>query len=312
MGFMGKEVPRSKSERAPMDVSFDLEQSYLDLVQAGISGNLAGVSPEAPFGRQELSRARALSRRVRARFAAEVRQLKRGKLQATEPLRGLLLDFQPEDVARLLRINSPDTHTLLGADALANLRTCARQAIWLRVPGDFMECGVWRGGACILLRAIQQALGVGKRRRTWVVDSFQGLPPPEESRNLMDAVLHEYLIEAGSFAVSEQEVRENFRRFGLLDEGVCFLPGWFADTLPSWQGQLALLRLDGDWYDSTLTALESLYDKVSWGGFVIIDDYHPVIGAYAAVNDFRAGRGITDPLLRVNHQVHFWRKIPPG
>ena len=309
---MAEEVPQSKSERAEMEVSFDLEQSYLDLVQAGVSGNLAGIAPEAPFGRGELARARALSRRVRARFAAEVRQLKRGKLQASEPLRGLLLDFQPEDVARLLRINSPDTHTLLGPDALGNLRSCARQAIWLRVPGDFMECGVWRGGACILLRAIQQAYGVGKRRRTWVVDSFQGLPSPDQGRNLMDAVLHEYLIEAGSFAVSEQEVRENFRRFGLLDEGVCFLSGWFADTLPGWQGQLALLRLDGDWYDSTWTALENLYDKVSWGGFVIIDDYHPVIGAYAAVNDFRAARGITEPLMRVNHQVHFWRKLPPG
>ncbi|MBX3172027.1 MAG: class I SAM-dependent methyltransferase [Candidatus Eremiobacteraeota bacterium] len=292
-------------------MAFDLEQAYLDLVQTAIGGGLCNP-PDLPFSKQELLRARALTRRVRSIFAPEVRALKKNQLALSEPalttLRGLLLDFQAEDVARLLRINSPVGHTLLGQEALTSLRNCARQAIWLRVPGDFMECGTWRGGACILLRAIQNALGVGSRRRTWVADSFQGLPQPDQ---LVDAVLHAYLKETGSFSVSLEEVRQNFARYGLLDEGVCFLPGWFADTLPSWQGQLALLRLDGDWYESTYTALEHLYDKVSWGGFIIIDDYNPVIGAYAAVNDFRAARSITDPLVQVDHQIHFWRKLPP-
>jgi hypothetical protein len=294
-------------------MGFDLEESYLNLVQAGISGGLDCAPAEADFSRPELTRARALLRSVQAEFRLEVRALKGGKLDLPESeyklLRGLLIENAVEDVARLIRINSPHSYTLLGGEALANLRSCARQAIWLRVPGDFMECGVWRGGACILLRAIQQALGVGGRRRTWVVDSFQGLPKPER---LVDAVLHAFLRESGSFAVSAGEVKANFERFGLLDEGVCFVPGWFADSLPAWQGQLALLRLDGDWYESTLTALECLYDKVSWGGFIIIDDYNPVIGAYAAVNDFRAARAIEDPIQRVNHQVHFWRKLPPG
>ena len=294
-------------------MSFDLEESYLNLVQSGISGRFLAPAPETTFSPQELTRARGLIRKVRAEFAAEARALKRGKLALPESdcklLRGLLLENAVEDVARLIRINSPDAYSLLTPEALANLRACARQAIWLRVPGDFMECGVWRGGACILLRAIQQALGAGGKRRTWVVDSFQGLPQPER---LLDAVLHAYLRETGSFAVSLEEVRANFERFGLLDERVCFLPGWFADTLPGWEGQLALLRLDGDWYESTRTALENLYDKVSWGGFIIIDDYNPVLGAYEAVNDFRAARGITDPIRAVNHQVHFWRKLPQG
>lgn len=296
-------------------MAFDLEIAYLDLVQTAVGGGLHPTPNEPPFSREELSRARALARKVRAVFAPEVRALKKNQLDLPESarttLRGLLLDFQPEDVARLIRINSPTTHTLLGSQALTSLRNCARQAIWLRVPGDFMECGTWRGGACILLRAVQQAMGAGGRRRTWVADSFQGLPQPDRQTHLLDAVLHAYLQETGSFAVSLEEVRQNFASFGLLDEGVGFLPGWFSDTLPCWQGQLALLRLDGDWYESTYTALEHLYDKVSWGGFVIIDDYHPVIGAYAAVNDFRASRGISDPMVRVDHQIHFWRKLPP-
>lgn len=295
-------------------MAFDLEKSYLDLVQTAVGGGLSRPA-EVPFSREELSRARALTRRVRALFAPEMRALKRNRLDLSEAarttLRGLLFDFTAEDVARLLRINSPAGQTLLGQEALTSLRNCARQAIWLRVPGDFMECGSWRGGACILLRAIQNALGEGGRRRTWVADSFQGLPAPDRSTHLVDAVLHAYLSETGSFAVSLEEVRGNFERYGLLDDGVGFLPGWFADSLPGWQGQLAVLRLDGDWYESTYTALENLYDKVSWGGFVIIDDYHPVIGAYAAVNDFRAARNITDPMVQVDHQIHFWRKLPP-
>ena len=293
-------------------MAFDLEQSYLDLVQTAVGGGLSKVA-EAPFTKDELTRARALTRRVRARFAPEVRALKKNKLQLPEAalttLRGLLLHFEAEDVARLLRINAPAGQTLLGPEALSSLRNCARQAIWLRIPGDFMECGTWRGGACILMRAVQNALGAGTRRRTWVVDSFAGLPQPE---GLADAVLHAFLKETGSFAVSLEEVQENFARYGLLDEGVQFLPGWFADTLPHWQGQLALLRLDGDWYESTYTALENLYDKVSWGGFIIIDDYHPVIGAYDAVNDFRRTRNITDPMVQVDNQIHFWRKLPPN
>ncbi len=296
-------------------MSFDLEQSYLNLVQTAVGGGLSPAT-EDKFSKEELSRARALTRRVRALFAAEIRALRRNKLALAEPalatLRGLLLDFQAEDVARLLRINSPSGQTLLGPEALTSLRNCARQAIWLRVPGDFMECGSWRGGACILMRAVQNAMGAGTRRRTWVVDSFAGLPQPDRQTGLVDAVLHAFLQETGSFAVSLEEVQANFARYGLLDEGVQFLPGWFADTLPGWQGQLALLRLDGDWYDSTYTALENLYDKVSWGGFVIIDDYHPVIGAYDAVNDFRRKREINDPMVQVDHQIHFWRKLPPG
>ncbi len=296
-------------------MSFDLEQAYLDLVQTAVAGGLAD-QPEPVLSREELNRARALRRRVRAEFAAEIRALKKNQLNLSDSartsLRGLLLDFQVEDVVRLLRINSPVSHTLLGQAALTSLRSCARQAIWLRVPGDFMECGVWRGGACILLRAVQNAMGVGPRRRTWVADSFQGLPQPDRQTNLLDAVLYAYLSETGAFAVALEEVRQNFARYGLLDEGVGFLPGWFADTLPAWQGQLALLRLDGDWYDSTYTALEHLYDKVSWGGFIIIDDYHPVLGAYHAVNDFRAQRDITDAMVQVDHQIHFWRKLPPA
>lgn len=289
---------------------FDLPQAYLTLLRAAV---ICRQPRPARLTRTEMARARAAQARIGQRFAGQIERLRAGHAlvpQAMLPtLRALLLDFGAADVARFFRINSPDSLTLLEDAALDNLLTCARQVLWLNIPGDYMECGVWRGGACILLRGLLHALGE-PRRCVWLADSFAGLPAPDPESQLLDAVLYEYLQDTGGFSVGLDEVCDNFRRFQLLDDGVRFLPGWFHQTLPTFTGQLALLRLDGDWYESTRTALECLYDRVSMGGYVIIDDYNPVMGAYAAVNEFRAQRGISDPLTRVNHQVAFWRKLP--
>ena len=86
---------------------------------------------------------------------------------------------------------------------------------------------------------------------------------------------------------SYEEVRERFARYGLLDEQVRFLRGWFRDTLPSAPiERLALLRLDGDLYDSTYDTLAALYPRVSVGGYVIIDDYDAVDECREAVHDY--------------------------
>ena len=291
-----------------MKAPFDPSQAYLKLLKAALSHALYQPASEATFSGDELKRADQVLTRVRRRFAKEVQEIKAGARPVTPALLALLTEFAGQDVARFLRINAPQAHTLLTPDALDNIHACARQVIFFDIPGDFMECGVWRGGACILMRGLQLALGAG-HRQVWVADSFQGLPSPDPQKHLLDAVIHEYLKDTGNFCVDLDQVRDNFSRYDLLDEGVRFLPGWFHDTLPGFEGQLALLRLDGDWYESTLTALECLYDKVSLGGYIIIDDYHPVVGAYAAVNEFRARRQITDPLTQVNHQLHFWRKL---
>ena len=96
-------------------------------------------------------------------------------------------------------------------------------------------------------------------------------------------------------------MQDNFRRYGLLDEQVRFLQGWFRDTLPVAPiERLAVLRLDGDLYESTIQALESLYDKLSAGGYVIVDDYGNVAACRQAVHDFRAQRGINDPIQPID------------
>ena len=197
-------------------------------------------------------------------------------------------------------------HTMIGGKRLANVRVLVQETISNRVPGDFMETGVWRGGACIMIRAVMAAYAV-EGRRVWLADSFEGLPPP--SPELYPADANEKFHEFKELSVSIEEVKDNFKKYDLLDGQVCFLKGWFKDTLPNASiDKLALLRLDGDLYESTIIALEALYDKVSVGGYVIVDDYHVVKGCQQAVHDFCSSRGIKPHMVEIDGVGVYWKK----
>ncbi|MCC1480603.1 TylF/MycF family methyltransferase [Roseibaca sp. Y0-43] len=175
-------------------------------------------------------------------------------------------------------------HSMIGRKRMANLRARCSDAIERGIPGDFIETGVWRGGACIYMRAILKAYG-DTERKVWVADSFAGLPPPDTSVHSYDKGDRHYKVPV--LAVSLEEVQNNFRVYGLLDDQVQFLKGWFSETLPTAPiDKLAVLRLDGDMYDSTMDAMKALYHKVSIGGTVIVDDYHAVPACRKAVHDF--------------------------
>ncbi len=214
-----------------------------------------------------------------------------------------------EELARIHRTGDywpVRAHTMIGLKRLDNLQFCVETAIKEGIPGDLIETGVWRGGACIFMRAILKAYG-DTARTVWAADSFVGLPPPNAEFYDADAGgnFHTY----GDFLrVSAQEVEENFRRYNLLDGQVRFLGGWFKDTLPKAPiDRLAVLRLDGDMYESTIQALEVLYDKLSGGGFVIVDDYH--LGpCKQAITDFRSGNRINDAIIDIDGKGVFWRK----
>ena len=114
-----------------------------------------------------------------------------------------------------------------------------------------------RGRLCIYMRGILAAHAV-KNRTVWVADSFAGLPKPDETLYPADKGDTHHIFD--ELSVSLDEVKDNFQRFGLLDEQVAFLPGWFKDTLPQAPiDQLAVLRLDGDMYGSTIETLQALY-----------------------------------------------------
>lgn len=143
-------------------------------------------------------------------------------------------------------------------------------------------------------------------RRVWVADSFEGLPKPQLDQ---DANLDLSKESYPQLAVSLAQVMGNFKRYDLLDGQVRFLEGWFKDTLPTAPvDRVAVLRLDGDLYESTMDCLEALYKKVSPGGYVVIDDYGCLKCCADAVNDFRATNGIDEPMTAIDWTGVFWRK----
>jgi hypothetical protein len=237
---------------------------YLDLLEQVLTGTLYSDAADSPFGRTP-----------------------------QDPLR------------RAVGYDWPATaETMIGVARLRNLRRLLTCALEEGVPGDFIETGVWRGGACIYARAVLAAYG-DATRRVFVADSFRGLPPPDPDAFPADAGDPHYTF--SQLSISRAEVEANFRRYGLLDDQVIFLEGWFKDTLPAAPiDRLAVLRLDGDMYESTIQALEALYHKISPGGFVIVDDY--ILKACAqAVDEFRGRHGITAEMQDVDGAAVWWR-----
>ncbi|KAL4437228.1 hypothetical protein ABPG75_004367 [Micractinium tetrahymenae] len=194
--------------------------------------------------------------------------------------------------------------TMVGTARLDNLQQLLTDVIHNNIPGSFVECGVWRGGASIFAKAVLSAYG--SDREVHLVDSFQGLPPnttAEDSR-----MWHEmdYL------RVSQEQVAAAFDRFGLLDGGVHFHRGYFRYALPAWRagggiGPIAVLRMDGDMYESTNDQLYNLFDAISPGGYVIIDDYG-IAACRKAVHEFLERHGLRPRIVQVDSFGAWFRK----
>ncbi len=195
--------------------------------------------------------------------------------------------------------------TMVGMKRIHNVRECVETVIRERIPGDLIEAGVWRGGTAIMMRGVLKAHRVFDRT-VYAADSFQGLPKPDAERYPADARDRGY--EAEELKIPVEEVRNNFHRYGLYDQQVEFVEGWFRDTLPKLgDRRWALIRLDGDLYESTMDGLVNLYPQLSPGGFVIVDDYGWE-NCRKAVEDFRRERGIAEPIERIDWVGAFWRK----
>ncbi len=219
-------------------------------------------------------------------------------------LRGL--DAQGMEAVRPeLRNYIEFAHTLVGRRRLDHLQGCVETVLREQVPGDLVEAGVWRGGASILMKAVLTSHG-DDQRRLWLADSFRGLPPPSHAEDAgfdMSASVLPFL------AVSAEAVSDLFRRYGLLDERVKFVEGWFHQSLVKVDSaRLALLRIDADLYSSTFEVLTALYPVVSPGGFVIVDDYRILPPCRKAVDAFRDGAGSTEPLEIIDGHAVAWRK----
>lgn len=194
--------------------------------------------------------------------------------------------------------------TMIGRKRLNNIQICVEAVIENKVEGDLIETGVWRGGAVIFMKAILKEYG--EQRRVFVADSFSGIPAPNKEKYPLDSTSMLHIHEA--LKVSAEQVRENFRKYGLLDDSVVFIEGLFKDTLPNAPiDKLAVLRLDGDLYESTIDSLTALYPKLQKGGYCIIDDYG-FVPCQQAVNDYRKQNGINDPVIIIDSWGAYWRK----
>jgi len=194
-----------------------------------------------------------------------------------------------------------------------NMQKCIGDILRDGIPGDLIEAGVWRGGAVIFMRGVLKAYSVTDRL-VWAADSFEGLPEPDPERFPLEAKVQSGpMIQKAykNLAVGLEEVKRNFAAYGLLDDQVRFLKGWFKDTLPTAPiGALSLMRLDGDFYESTRDGLNCLYDRLSIGGYVILDDYGEDSWTYCrrAVDEFRSERKIEDPLIAVDSKCSYWQR----
>jgi O-methyltransferase len=189
--------------------------------------------------------------------------------------------------------------TMVGLNRLDDLQRCVEHVVRDGVDGDLIEAGTWRGGASLLMRATLDSLGA--RERTVVLaDSFQGFPAADDQGHL----------NATDFLAAPQaEVEAAFARFG-LEAGVRLVPGFFEQTLPTLAGgRWSVVRLDGDTYEATWLALESLYPALAAGGYLIVDDYRVVPECARAVDAFRERHGIREPLEDVDWTCVRWRRV---
>jgi len=272
----------------------DAEALYLDLLKGCLTRNIIGehfrplLPPEQPRGWRRLW--------WRGLYPIVSSALDRAGLALVRKSQ-----FDPE-LNACGAFAPAEAESMIGLTGLSNVQECVVDCLRRGVPGDLLEAGVWRGGTTIFMRALLHLYG-DTSRKVWVADSFQGCPKPRDEEERGDRHWTNKFIK-----VDLETVQANFRRYGLLDDQVCFLRGWFCDTLPNAPiDKLAVLRVDGDMYSSTMDVLRAMYRRVSPGGYVIIDDYNSIDICRRAVDDFRAEHGIEHPIQRVDYTRVFWQ-----
>ncbi len=222
----------------------------------------------------------------------------------------LLLDFTtPRQLRDLFK--KVQNNTLVNYSRIKSLSRIAQTITENNIEGAFVECGVWRGGCAAVMTYISQKLNLraGKSmRQVYLFDSFQGLPHVTEHDGVGAAIFSENKLEGKLDPIhknvaSEEAVRNLFKDLAFDMSYVNIIKGWFQETLPEYKskiGKIALLRLDGDWYESTKVCLDNLYANVISGGYIIIDDYYFWEGCKKATDEFLRNNNIMVRLKRTD------------
>ena len=219
-----------------------------------------------------------------------------GRAAGRDPLR--YADLSPARRARFARVQ-PYTQT--SRERVTTLADAVEYVIGAGIPGDFVECGVWRGGSSMAVAITLLRLGVHDRR-LWLYDTFGRMPAPgtrDRDYAGREVTGHEASM-LGDVGLSLAEVQAAMRSTGYPEDHIGYVSGRVEETIPeSAPSAIALLRLDTDWYESTRHELEHLYPRLVSGGVLIVDDYGHYAGARQAVDEYFAGRPIL--LARVDY-----------
>ncbi|MGG6296088.1 TylF/MycF/NovP-related O-methyltransferase [Leptolyngbya sp. AN02str] len=201
-------------------------------------------------------------------------------------------------------------YTLLSEYRLFSLYALAKQICLEDVPGNFVECGTFKGGASALLAAVIQRYSQ-RPRKLYACDTYEGMPDPVELDKHDGIPANETGFGAGTLkAPLEENLQVVCEALGVTDV-VVPLKGLFQDTLPQHRdeiGAIALLHADGDWYESTLDIFNLLYDQVVPQGVVQIDDYGFWEGCRQAIHEFERARQIHFPLRAIDFTGVWFRK----
>jgi hypothetical protein len=283
-----------------MNTEQELAASYLDLMKKVLTASIYDESGWELVGAQNVDLDPSRNFFALARHHLKTSLVKTLRRKSFGLVRQKPLNMAVREIGRDWPFFA---YSMAGHRRLENVQFCMEDVLKNQVPGDFIETGAWRGGTTIFMRAILKVHGVTDRK-VWVADSFEGLPVPKDENDGWDLSQVDYL------KVSLEQVRANFEKFGLLDNQVEFLKGWFCDTLPKAPiEKLAILRLDGDMYSSTMDSLQNLYPKVSEGGYVIVDDYYSWPACQQAVTDFLTQHSIKCEIKAIDRDGAYWHRV---
>jgi O-methyltransferase len=212
-------------------------------------------------------------------------------------------------------VSAARAYTLTGADRLAGVIEATTYIVRNNIPGDFVECGVWRGGSMMAVALTLLELGETSRH-LYLYDTFAGMPAPTDRDRDLDGTPARTLLDDVSVAdgirciADLEDVTRNIERTGYPASRVTFVRGKVEDTIPAIAPEhIALLRLDTDWYASTKHELTHLYPRLSTRGVLILDDYGHWQGAREAADEYFAEHGLAPILVRLDYTGRLTLKL---
>lgn len=203
-------------------------------------------------------------------------------------------------------VDSPDVHSMCDIKEVDQMEHLVKDVIRRRVKGSIVETGSWRCGLMKYAKAMLSTYD-DSNRHIYMFDTFDHFPRP--TQNQKDQAIHpivEFLFENMQ---PLDQIKASFKELDLLDSNVHFIQGLFEDTIPKTDvGKIAILRLDSDYYESTMLVLKHYYKNIVPGGWLVCDDYNnPFLGAQAAIVDFRAAHNITSPIIDLHGGSVYWQ-----